>query len=435
MNLPRLFIPRPALMLRLLPACLALVACNLSAGGLPTTPLPATPPPIESRLIAVWVDGGSLFIWRTGEEYPRRIASGAVIDPILSPDGAYVAYTRGPGGHPLSLWVADTDGVAERELIGTRALNPESGDFVRQIGQVAWLDGHTLLFNTALAPALPGPGGGKADDLWAADAHTSSAARLLSDGAGGDFAPSPDGTLIALATPGRYEAADGHIRLVDPAGTPVAGLLDFPAVSTASEYAFYPALDWLADSSALLTAIPDPDLIYPAAPGEAPRQAVLWRLDAAGGASSMGSVPAAFFGLPRWSPDGRWLTYLEQIGAPEENALRLMLAAGDGSAAAAVVTGLAGALEPPQWSEAGYTYTYGDPGRVWLGAPGAPPIPFPMAGESAYGLIWVGPDTAVYTSAPYAPYELRLFDRTNPMPAVITAVAEGLPAFDAVQIP
>ncbi len=429
---------------RLLAASLALGLLLILAACAPApTPTPSpthAPTPSAGRLSAVWVDGGNLLVWRTGEDFPRRIASGAVIQPRLNPDGSRVAFTRGPRGSALSLWVADLDGVAERELAGPDrlAVDLDTSQSSRQIGQVAWLDPHTLFFNTLIVPTTAGPGGGKADDLWRADAQTGAVTRLLADGQGGDFAISPDGAALALVTPGFYGAAQGLIRLVDPQGQPLAELLSFEAVSTASEYAFYPNPHWLPDSSALLVAIPDRDLIYPPGAGETPRLAALWRLEPDGPATQIGGVPATFFGLPRWSPDGAWLTYLQQEGDPAENRLTLVLAQGDGTQPTPIVSGAVGALEPPLWDGDGFTYTFGAPGQVWRVQPGRPPVPF-AGGDPAFALRWADATAAVYASAATTPYELRLFDLDNPIPAMIAAVggaAEGgFPAFDALRTP
>ena len=421
----------------------ALAAC--AAPPAPTaTPLPTTAPtPIESAgqagLVVAWIDGGNLVVWRTGETLPRRIAAGSAIRPVLSPDGAHVAFTRGPQGQALALWVAGVDGVAERELAGPDLLDADSDSdqFTRQIGQVAWLDARRVIFNTLRVPRTPGPGGGKADDLWRADVLTGAAERLLPDGEGGDFSLSPDGTRLALVTPGQYDGDLGLIRLVDIQGQPVAELLRFDAVSTASEYAFYPEPHWLPASSALRIAIPHPDLIYPPTAGQTPPTVALWELSLDGTAQTLGTVPATFFGQPTWSADGTWLTYLRQEGDPADNRLTLVLAAGDGSDPLDVVSGSAGSLAPPTWDAGGFTYTAGQPGEVWRVVPGLPPTRFPAAGEAAYALRWVDARTALYATAPAAPFELRLTSLDAPMLAAIARVeggaAGGYPAFDAVR--
>ncbi len=416
---------------------LLLVACNLTALP-PATPSPApASTPGAGRLVVAWVDAGNLMVWRSGEQAPRRIASGGVVQPYLSPDGRYVAFTRGPQGNALALWLADVEGLTERELVGPDDLAP-SGDaqgYARHVGQVGWLDGQTVLFNTRFVPQVPAPGGGKADDLWRGSALTHTASRLLPDGQGGDFAISPDGAWVALVTPGHYQAAQGLIRLTDAQGQAVTDMLRFDAVGTASEYAFYPRPHWLPSSTALLVAIPHPDLVYATQPGQASRSVALWRLGIGGGAIQSGAVPASFFGLPRWSPDGEWMTYLETVGEPADNTLALVLARGDGSQPTQLLTAPVGALEPPQWSAAGYFYTYGAPGEAWLGRPGLAAARFPGEGEPVFALAWADAVTALYASAPGSPYELRLYDLEAASLAAIATVSGGPPAFDARRVP
>ncbi len=417
---------------------LALAGCNLTAA--PT----AAPPPVESvpgesRLVVSWIDGGSLVVWRSGDAQPRRIAAGSVVRSLLSPAGTHVAFTRGPAGSALSLWVVDVDGVAERELIGPDRLNAggEQVEFTRHIGQVAWLDETTLLFNTIFVMTVPAPGGGKADDLWRADLDSGQVTRVLPDGQGGDFAISPDGSRLALVTPGGYAGAPGLIRLVDAQGQAVTDLLSFDAPATASEYAFYPRLHWLPDSSALLTAIPDPDLIYPTLPGETPRTAALWRLDTAGESREINRVAANFFGLPRWSPSGAWLTYLAQVGRVEDNTLALVLARGDGSEPEQLRTGAAGALEPAAWhpTEDFFTFTAGAPGEMWLARPGMAAARFPPGGEPVFALAWADATTAIIASAPGGEYSLWIVGLNDPTPASLAVVSGGYPSINARHSP
>ena len=416
-------------------ALLALGGCNLPATSRPTpTPIPPQPTARTALLTAAWVDAGNLLVWRTGDDLPRRIAASGVIQPWISPDGTQVAFTRGPQGQPDSLWIADVQGVAERQLAGPQTFSAPEG-LRRAIGQVAWVETDTLRFNTVLLPTEPGPGGGKADDLWHADTRATTITRLLADGAGGDFALSPDGTRLALVQPGFYGQTQGRIWLAALDGSPLSDLLTFDAPATASEYSFYPALQWLADSSALLTALPEPDHIYPPAEDAPPRLATLWRLPVEGDAVRLSALPASFFGLPRWSPDGAWLTYLEAVGPREANQLQLMLAAGDGSGATPLLEGPIGALEAPVWIAAGYTYTAPEPGNLWLGVPGQPPSRLPSAQELAFYPRWADSSLLVYASAAVSPAELRAYDLATGLLTVIGEIAASTPVFDALRLP
>ncbi len=349
---------------------------------------------------------------------------------FLSPDGEHVAFTRGVEGHSQSLWVVGLNGEEAVEWAGSAALNrnpdPEGG--VREIARVAWLDAQTILWNTAMVYPFAGV---KNDDLWRADLTTGAATQVLPDGQGGDFAISPDGRRIALVTPGWYGQEQGAIRLVDPQGEPVGIPFTFEAVSTASEYAFYPAVHWLPDSSALRVAIPQPDLIYGLPNGEIPPTA-LWELYVGGAAAQIGAVDATFFGQPRWSPDGAWLIYMRQVGPATDNTHEIILARGDGSDPQVVRAGAIGALEQPTWTPDGrYFFTAGEPGETWLGAPGAAPERFPSPDEPAFSLLATA-DACVYATALAGPLELRYVAPADRMPVTVAALEEGFPVFAAI---
>src|SRR5688572_20346085 len=76
------------------------------------TPTP-TLAPGDPVLTVAWVEAGDLFVWSADLPEARRIATSGVIRPYLSPDGRYVAFTRGPLGVAETLWVVQTAGGAE----------------------------------------------------------------------------------------------------------------------------------------------------------------------------------------------------------------------------------------------------------------------------------------------------------------------------------
>lgn len=406
---------------------LALAGCDRVASPAADAPV-VEPAAGADRLVVAWVDGADLSTWETGGA-ARVIAAGSAGRPQLNPAGTQVAFTRGPDGRAASLWVIGVTGDGERELAGPEQLNAynEWADATQQINQVSWLDDDTLLFNTLFVMIVPAPGGSKVDDLWRADLDTGQVTRMLPDDQGGDFAISPDGSHIALVTPGGYAGLPGQVRLVDSQGQAETHLLTFTAPATASEYLFYPQLHWLPDSSALLTAIPDPDLVYPTAPGETPRTAALWRLEVTGESRQIGRVPASFFGLPRWSPAGGWLTYLAQVGRPEDNTVALVLAQGDGTQPEQLVTGAVGALEAAAWhpTEDFFTYTAGGPGERWLARPGTAASRFLPGGNLVYALAWADADTAVITGVFDGAAALWIVDLDRPSPTRIGPVGEG----------
>ncbi len=413
--------------------CLVIFTC-LTVLILAVPPIPAAAQEGGQRLVVAWIaarnmSAGGLFAWRSGDPTPRMLADDAN-RLFLSPDGEHVAFTRGEEGYSESLWVVGLNGGEAVEWVGSAALNadpdPEGGE--REIARVAWLDAQTILWNTAMVYTYAGF---KNDDLWRADLTTGETAQLFPDGQGGDFTISPDGRLIALVTPGWYGQELGTIRLIDPQGEPIGVPFTFEAVSTASEYAFYPAVYWLPDSSAIRVAMPHPDLIYGPSEGAIPPTA-LWELRTDGTAAQIGAVDATFFGQPRWSPDGVWLTYMRQVGPATDNTHEIVLARGDGSDPQVIRTGAIGALEPPTWTPDGhYFFTADAPGEMWLGAPDVAPERFPSPDERAFSLVTLA-GACIYATAMAGPLELRYAALDAPSPITIATIAEGFPVLDAL---
>ena len=163
----------------------------------PTPTLPAAP---AAPLTVAWAENGDLMTWTSANPTPRRIASGGVIRPFLAPDGAQVAYLRGPEGQAFSLWISDTPGSAERQLLDTAAL--ADGGTARYLAQIVWSpDSRAIYFNTQVGAGMEAR---PADDLWRIDPQNGTIERLLADGDGGQIFFSPDGSRIALASTGEY---------------------------------------------------------------------------------------------------------------------------------------------------------------------------------------------------------------------------------------
>jgi hypothetical protein len=402
-----------------------LAACSLSAAPVVTpSPIPASP---AESLVVAWVENGSLVVWRQGESLPRRVASGGVIRPYLAPDGEHIAFTRGPGGEPQSLWVVDTGGQAEKELVPNDRLRPFQGGRP-VIGEVAWLDNEVLYFNTGQVYAT---GQERQDDLWRANQRTREVVMILPRTDGGHFAISPDRGQIALAYPGTYGRRDGRIRLIDPLGQEDArDVLYFVGVSTGAEYKFYPELFWEADSSALLTAIPASDLVYDDVNSP---PVDLWRLGVDGSREHSGDAAASFFGLPQWAENGFGLAYLRRMEAATSSRFELVVANGDGSDAVRYITGEVGSLQPPRWLPGSnrFVYVQGDPGTYWLGRQGTPPRRLPDDRSVMFSPVFVGDDLYVYATALTAPYELR-YAHLDSTSVTIAAVTNPVPVFDAV---
>jgi len=398
-----------------------LTACTLSQLQNPQpTAAPATS---SSGLTVAWVEQGSLVVWQQGD--PRRVSSGGVIRPYIAPDGQHVVFTRGPQGAPETLWVVDSLGTAEQQLVGPGDLRAYRGGEIL-IGDVGWLDESVIYFNTLrqTQTSLEAQ-----DDLYRANIRTREVALILPGTEGGAFAISPDKAHIAVVYPGRYGRQDARIRLIDPLAFENHSLLFFTGVSTGSEYKFYPQIFWEPDSSALRLAIPDADLVYDDV--NAP-PTMLWRIDVNGERDSLGAVPASFFGLPQWSTSGQVLTYLQRVGSGSSNDFQLMVADGSGGNPVVYASGQAGTIQPPQWipGTERFAFAQGNPGEYWLGGPEMSPQRVPASGELVFSPQFADANTIVFASAPGGSFELRYAALDDTTSTLIAAVNNPAPVFD-----
>lgn len=318
---------------------LLLSACNL--GQVPLNEEISDTNAVNSeRLVIAWVDSGNLIIWQTGDSLPRRVSSGGVIEPFVAPDGQHIAFTRGAQSNAETLWVVDVSGTAEQQLVGERPADYIPGE--NQIGDVVWLDGRTVYFNTLQQQA---PFYEPENNLYRVDILTHELALIAMPSDGGRISMSPDSQNIVTVYHGTYGHEDGVIRLMDLLGREDPdNLLFFNGVSTASEFRFYPNVHWMPDSSAILLAIPDPDLIYSDS-----AETTLWQipLDNPSGRGIIGTVQASFFGLPQWSYDGSTMSYLQRTD--ETNQFTAFIAEGNGDNPVAIFSGSVGEIEAPNW--------------------------------------------------------------------------------------
>ncbi len=335
----------------------------------------STPAPLPldagRAVVVAWSQDGDLFAWRAGDERARRIASGGVIQPYIAPDGAHVAFTRGPGGLPQSLWVVDWAGAAEQQIADPASLFGTAA----QIGQVSWATTDTLYFNTLRRDGFSYR---PQDDLYRANIRLGERSLLLRPTEGGSFALSPDGEYIAVVYSGTYGRQDGRIRVIDRLGRErPRNLLFFVGVATGASYPFYPPIAWTPDSASLFAAIPDKDLVYSETSAQPPPETTLWRLPIADPSERaiIGRVRASFFGLPQWSPDGQALVYLQRDAGT--NRFALLRATADGSEAVMVAEGTAGALAFLGWLPTGgrFAYMVGDERRIWVAGPDGVAVP------------------------------------------------------------
>ncbi|MBN1563033.1 MAG: PD40 domain-containing protein [Anaerolineae bacterium] len=437
-------------------ALCVLTACTMTTDSDPATdaatdtdatPIPTlVAPSSDAPLIVTWAAGGDLFVWRSSDQAIRRIASGGVIRPFVSPNGAWIAFLRGPDGDPRTLWITDTPGANERQLID--ATNLPATDTINQphrLNQIVWgPDSDTIYFNTIMGDGISAL---TADDLWRVAAQTGTTDHLLPNGTGGQITISPDGYILAVATAGQYappgetSQIPGQIAFYDLATRERTVVLEFPAVASASETRWYPTPRWLPDSTGLRVAIPPVDLVYGTA--DQGTQTALWWLPVEGAAIQTGAVDADYFSLPTFSADGEWITYMARRTAQEQGPRRLMVARFDGTQSELYrEVDVAGLLFPDHWLLTGnrFVFGYGAPPAFFIGQPDAEEIRFPGQNVAGGGIevssiIWVDEMTYVYSvrqisNNVYQGYELG-YGTLNSSPQFFASLEE-YPIFDAV---
>ncbi|MDY7078393.1 MAG: hypothetical protein SXV54_15860 [Chloroflexota bacterium] len=251
-------------------------AATPGAEVIPTPAPTLTPIPAATELRVTFVrvteHGNNVWLWVEGEREAEPLTKdGGVGDVKISDDGEIVAFTRGGG-----LWMVRSDGTEERRLVSAEdfaAMEAQDPELEVVLNRFEWAPGtHILAFNTRLQieiGLLPN------DDLHLVNADTLERTALLPPGEGGEFYYSPDGSQIAIATP-------GTISLMNADGSDRHAALTYTPVATYSEFRFYAQPVWAADSSALRVAIPpaDPN-VQPSPPTS------IWHISTGGTPASM----------------------------------------------------------------------------------------------------------------------------------------------------
>jgi len=261
-------------------------------------PLDAPLPPAASgKLRVAYVTSGDLWLLDEGNASGQLTRYGDVRQVSLSNDGEIIAFTRRVEKEKVSLWAIRSDGTGAQELISANEFMQMGNDpSVLAIipNDLQWIPGtHTLAFNSfpvydAINVFIP-------YDFWRVDADTGQ--RDQFPGPKTYFVYSPDGKQVALySTEGLSIAnADGsNLR---------KNLLPAYRVGMGENY-FYPSINWMQDSSAIVIAVPDTeDIFVPAS------TFTVWRVLADGsGVSSLGT----FNGFPPsvvFSDDRMFLMY------------------------------------------------------------------------------------------------------------------------------
>ncbi len=207
----------------------------------PSSPTPAPP----AALAVAYIKDGNVWLWQQATGSRPLTSTGNVSDVALSDDGLVAAFTRQVDELNSELWAVNKDGSAERRLasldemkalVGSRLDANASGIAPFQIG---WKPGtHLLAFNTR--PVFDGPGLIGYDDLYLVDTDTLEKKTLLESGQGGMFHYSPDGSYLAVVT-------STSIHLMPAEGGAPRLLLQYPQISTYSEYLYYPTPIWASE--------------------------------------------------------------------------------------------------------------------------------------------------------------------------------------------
>ena len=328
---------------------------------------PAPPAPVDAICIA-YTDQGNVWI-REGENPPRQLSdSGGATRVFLSSDGSLVTYLQSRfSGEDVELRVVNVDGSGNQVILDQTdfdSLYPLDEARHFQPGQIDFLSGtHLLLFNTQAV--VEGADLPKNDDLFSYDVDTGSLDRLLERGRGGDFYPSPAGTLLAIIRPTSIGFADADGTNLRP------GLMTFPEVKTYSDTSYYPEPIWASDSSHLAVVIPSRD---PLAPD--PTSSVWFLSEDGSSAVQMASIdgqsyfPQAF-GAPVISPGLNRIAILRP--GMEQNEEHLIITDEDGDGEMLYT---AGDLRWIGWAPDGSAFAYSlGPSELNLGQIEEPPQP------------------------------------------------------------
>ncbi len=379
----------------------------------------------QNQLVVTWLENNSVMIWHSGDSTPTAYAvpenvAGNVRQLLISSDGQYVSLNA---AYPGSLWLATPTDADMLEAVPNEALPAENAKTIR-IGNLQRGANATFYFNTYDQPSHYNF---QHNDLWLVDPIGRNYTQLLPSPQAGLFTLSPDNQQIAIVQAGGYNKTEGNIGLVNKSGQNRQDILTFTAVSTASDYDFYPQVFWEADSTAFNVAIPDKDLIY----NDDTALTTLWHIVSDGTKTQNGSLQATFFGLPQWSDDGSHLLYLHRVGDITANQFELMIANGDGSNPTVYAKGDAGNIGMPQWLPKSdqFIYSQGEPGDYWLGQIGQAPQQIP---GKLLNPRFVDSTTYVFANPAG---ELRYAHLGSGDSTLIAAVNNPSPIFDALLLP
>lgn len=371
----------------------------------PPTPTIEPPPVIlptpaaGAQVLAYLLVDQDLWVYRRDSDVPQQMTRTGDVQAIsAAPDGAWVAFVRSPDQVSYSLWAAGADG-SERELMTAAdfaALPRPPEASALSVGEMQWAPGgQVLAFSTR--PIFEGLGPDSSHDLWLINVETGERRQLLPPGEGGGaFTFSPDGRQVALSDA-------SAISLIDiDGGNRRDGVLTFPPVLTYSEWTYYPAVRWAADSSALRVVIP------PEAPLERPDEpAVVWSVPADGSpATQLFTFVPSPLSYPQLSPDGSWVAYLRPDGPPESTRSELHIARADGAEDVIYLT--EEQVQFTGWAPDSQQFVFSlvNPPRSYIGRVGETPRPVSDT-PNVFNVRWIDENNFLFITRTVQAVELR----------------------------
>ena len=392
---------------------------------LTTAPVQATesptqiPAPASFPLSVAFVaPDRNAYYWN--ESMPGAFAlttSGDIADAIVSPDGLQVALTRTADWQTYSLDVINADGTNLRTLVTSGGFDmlPRPADSVASVpNQLIWVPGtQNLAMSTGVT--FDGPGYVTGESLFLIDTTTSDM-RILFNVASQwswHFFFSPDGSKIAVSYP---EGMD----IYDNAGVRLAeGVLTYPFINTASEYAWVASPKWSADGSTLVAVVPPQD------PWTTPlANSSVYRVSSDGMTSELlftSQMTYASSHISAITPSLSSLAFLVPAGSPEENRHTLRLANIDGSGMIDYISGKI--YRVPDWStDSSQFFYHEDDSGAWIGKAGSPPLSIPDFNQTR-SVTWIDANRFIGASGPEGGWKLLLGSTSAPTGVIFSSSA------------
>lgn len=275
------------------------------------------PVPITGTI--AYVANRNAWVMQTTSPNQRRLTNEGDLDGhvfALSPDGAYLLYTRVPtetgDGVPINtLWMIETT-TANAQPVALAA------EGILWAGWAPECEGEPNGFNCRIAyttavAAEGSPGWNAENDLWiarprAGDGRLLSKVRLIDPSAGGTYgrwgttyAWSPDGRTLAYAHANQV----GTVLAFNGAQTPLA---TFPPYRTYAPWAWTPTVSWSSEGAFIVTT-----LHGPAPAGGEPEDSPVfdvWAIAVDGTITAELASETGMWAAPLYAPEGDGVAFL-----------------------------------------------------------------------------------------------------------------------------